>query len=179
MKRKSAPAGLMWDEISISAPPRDPCSSQGQHNGGMTRFCGRLIILDTHMHSDTHFGTRARAADEGRSTRMPWRTHAHTHIQSWGESLKDMRAPAQTPTAARHPVSPAPLTSPQIRLYSPRLIVCDICCKAAIEAQQNRPLFAKSGSHFSVCVCACMCECACGHESIQSEKVIFSLRSSF
>lgn len=170
MKRKSAPAGLMWDEISISAPPRDPRSSPGQHNGGMTRFCGRLIILDTHVHSDTHFGTRARAADEKRSTRTPWRTPTRARTQIQGESLKDSArpytrkqtpTPTQIPTIAPHPVSPASLTSPQIRLYSPQLIVCDICCKAAIQAQQNRPLFAKSNSHFSVCVRECVCVRVC------------------
>lgn len=82
MKRKSAAAGLMWDEICISAPPHDPHGSPEEHNGGMTRFCGRLIILDTHVHSDTHFSTRAWAVDA--NTRH---VHRNTHTHAREETL--------------------------------------------------------------------------------------------
>lgn len=85
----------------------------------MTRFCGWLIILDTHTHTDTHFHTQ--------NTCM-----GHRHKYRWTLCIHIFVC-ARTLTHAHiitpHPVCLASLTSTQIRLYSAKLIVCYICCK--------------------------------------------------
>lgn len=55
-----------------------PRRSTRTHNGGMTRFCARLIILDTHTH--TLSSTRAQAEDKHWCLRRSKHARAHTRI---------------------------------------------------------------------------------------------------
>lgn len=68
---------------SSSGPP----PSSLTHNRGMTRFCGRLIILDAHTHMTSTSVTRAWTTDTNADEHIPQHTHTdvyacmctHTH----------------------------------------------------------------------------------------------------
>lgn len=138
----------------ISAPHQDPCGSPEEHNGGRTCFCGRLIILDTHVHSEIHspqtvmlnmYILQHKHCKDHR--RMCICVHAkHTYIHTYTHTNTHNRSTPYLSCFTHFP---------QIQLYSPEVIFCYIHSKGAMQQ-----FFGNGNSHFSVCVCMYVHACA-------------------